>query len=138
MSAEERAAIRKAGAEDARRSRARQGLPKRIEDPATVAILAAILHHMPAHPASSKRTSRGPNYQVVAAAVSVAPMTGGWAATGLWEGPVLIDPDPPTYGAVMRLPGCTLTEASTRPPIGITTAVHSPPDGTRSRTGDCL
>ncbi len=43
MSAGERAAIRQAGAEDARRSRARQGLPERIEDPAAVAVLAAIL-----------------------------------------------------------------------------------------------
>lgn len=43
MSDEEREAIRKAGAEDARRSRVAQGLPERIEDPAAVAVLAAIL-----------------------------------------------------------------------------------------------
>jgi len=43
MTAEERAVIRKAGSEDARRSRARQGLPERIEDPPTVALLAALL-----------------------------------------------------------------------------------------------
>jgi hypothetical protein len=40
-------AIRQAGADDARRSRAQQGLPERVEDPA-VAILAAILHEVPA------------------------------------------------------------------------------------------
>lgn len=47
LSAEERAAIRKAGADDARRSRARQGLPERIEDPAAVAVLAALLRAAP-------------------------------------------------------------------------------------------
>jgi hypothetical protein len=35
MSTEERATIRQAGAEDARDSHAEQGLPERIEDPAT-------------------------------------------------------------------------------------------------------
>ena len=48
MSDQERAAIRQAGADDARRSRARQGLPERIEDPAAVAVLAAILRDVPA------------------------------------------------------------------------------------------
>jgi hypothetical protein len=48
MSDEDRAAIRQAGAEDARRSRTRQGLPERIEDPAAVAVLAAILRNIPA------------------------------------------------------------------------------------------
>jgi hypothetical protein len=43
LSPEERAAIRRAGAEDARRSRLRQGLPERIEDPAAIAVLAALL-----------------------------------------------------------------------------------------------
>jgi hypothetical protein len=43
MSDQERAAIRQAGAEDARRSRIANGLPERIEDPAAVATLAAIL-----------------------------------------------------------------------------------------------
>jgi hypothetical protein len=43
MSDEERDAIRKVGADDARRSRARQGLPERIEDPAAIAVLAAIM-----------------------------------------------------------------------------------------------
>ncbi len=47
MSAKDRAAVRQAGADDARRSRARQGLPERIEDPAAVAILAAILRDTP-------------------------------------------------------------------------------------------
>ena len=57
MSVEERAAIRKAGADDARRSRARQGLPERIEDPAAVAVLAAIMRDSPARPAPSESTS---------------------------------------------------------------------------------
>jgi hypothetical protein len=35
--------IRRAGAEDARRSRQKQGLPERIEDPAAIAVLAALL-----------------------------------------------------------------------------------------------
>ena len=43
MSDRERAAIRQAGAEDARRSRAEHGFPERIEDPAAVAVLAALL-----------------------------------------------------------------------------------------------
>ena len=42
MSDQERAAIRQAGADDARRSRAGHGFPERIEDPATVAVLAAL------------------------------------------------------------------------------------------------
>jgi hypothetical protein len=37
LSDQERAAICEAGADDARRSRARHGLPERIEDPAAVA-----------------------------------------------------------------------------------------------------
>ena len=52
MSGEERAAIRQAGADDARRSRARQGLSERIEDPAAVAVLAAILRDTRAPPPS--------------------------------------------------------------------------------------
>lgn len=47
MSDHERAAIRQAGADDARRSRARQGLPERIEDPTAVAVLATILRDVP-------------------------------------------------------------------------------------------
>ena len=43
LTPEERALIRRAGAEDARRSRLRQGLPERIEDPAAIAVLAALL-----------------------------------------------------------------------------------------------
>ena len=43
LSPEERAAIRRTGAEDARRSRLRQGLPERVEDPAAIAVLVALL-----------------------------------------------------------------------------------------------
>ncbi len=57
MSAGERAAIRQAGADDARRSRARQGLPERIEDPAAVAVLAAIMRDTPGPPAPTESTS---------------------------------------------------------------------------------
>jgi hypothetical protein len=42
-----RAAIRQAGADDARRSRAEHGFPERIEDPAAVALLAALLRARP-------------------------------------------------------------------------------------------
>jgi hypothetical protein len=52
MSAEERTAIRKVGAEDERPSQARQRLPERIEDPATVAPLAALLRN-------TRRLSKG-------------------------------------------------------------------------------
>jgi hypothetical protein len=57
MSDQEREAIREAGAEDARRSRAEQGFPERIEDPAAIAILAAILRRIPAPRPPSERTS---------------------------------------------------------------------------------
>ena len=57
MSEGEREAIRKAGAEDARRSRVEHGLPERIEDPAAVAVLAAILRDTHAPPPSSESTS---------------------------------------------------------------------------------
>jgi hypothetical protein len=57
MSDQERAAIRQAGTDDARRSRARQGLPERIEDPAAVAVLAAILRDTHAPPPLSESTS---------------------------------------------------------------------------------
>jgi hypothetical protein len=62
MSDQERAAIRQAGAEDARRSRTRQGLPERIEDPAAVAVLAAILRGIaaPPSPSESARHERKP------------------------------------------------------------------------------
>ena len=43
MSEEERAKIRAAGAQDARRSRLDQGLPERVEDPYAIATLAALL-----------------------------------------------------------------------------------------------
>ena len=57
LSNEDRQALRRAGAEDARRSRARQGLPERIEDPVTAAALAALLRDRP-RPA---RDSRSPS-----------------------------------------------------------------------------
>jgi hypothetical protein len=43
MSEEERAKVRQAGAEDARRSRKQQGFPEHIEDPAAIAVLVALL-----------------------------------------------------------------------------------------------
>jgi hypothetical protein len=42
MSEEERARMRRIGSEDARKSRKKQGLPERIEDPAAIAILAVL------------------------------------------------------------------------------------------------
>ena len=56
LSDQERAAIRQAGADDARRSRAGQGFPERIEDPATVALLAALLRD--ARPPPRNQTGR--------------------------------------------------------------------------------
>jgi hypothetical protein len=61
MSDQERAAIRQAGADDARRSRTRQGLPERIEDPAAVAVLAAILRDAPAPRPRTKPTDHEEN-----------------------------------------------------------------------------
>ena len=58
VSAEDRAAIRQVGAEDARRSRVRQGLPERIEDPAAVAVLAAIMRDARAPPPSESRENK--------------------------------------------------------------------------------
>jgi hypothetical protein len=57
MSAEDRAAIRQADAEDGRRSRVRQGLPERIEDPAAIAVLATLLRAAPAP--EPKESTRG-------------------------------------------------------------------------------
>jgi hypothetical protein len=59
MSDQERAAIRQAGADDARRSRAEHGFPERIEDPAAVAVLAALLRAARAPPRNEtgRRTS---------------------------------------------------------------------------------
>jgi hypothetical protein len=59
MSDEERAKVRKAGAEDARRSRIRQGLPERIEDPAAIAILAALLRTARKPPAVESTSDEG-------------------------------------------------------------------------------
>jgi hypothetical protein len=56
MSDQERAAIRQVGADDARRSSARQGLSERIEDPAAVAVLAAILRDTRARSPPSEST----------------------------------------------------------------------------------
>jgi len=50
-----RETIRKAGAEDARRSRTANGLPERIEDPAAVAELAAMLRRPPSESTSHER-----------------------------------------------------------------------------------
>jgi hypothetical protein len=60
LSDQERAAIRQAGADDARRSRAGQGFPERIEDPAAVAVLAALLRDARAPPQNDRgrRTSK--------------------------------------------------------------------------------
>ena len=58
MSDHERETIRKAGAEDARRSRIANGLPERIEDPAAVAALAAILRRPPGESTSHERNRR--------------------------------------------------------------------------------
>ena len=60
LSDQERAAIRQAGADDARRSRAEHGFPERIEDPAAVAVLAALLRDARAPPQNERprRTSK--------------------------------------------------------------------------------
>ena len=57
LSRQDRDAIRDAGAQDARRSRAALGLPERIEDPVTAARLAAMLRDQPAHPAQHEPTA---------------------------------------------------------------------------------
>jgi hypothetical protein len=57
MTDEERETVRNAGAEDARRSRIGHGLTERIEDPAAVAALAAILRDIPAPRPPSESTS---------------------------------------------------------------------------------
>ena len=60
LSDQERAAIRQAGADDARRSRAGQGFPERIEDPAAVAVLAALVRDArpPPQNETGRRTTR--------------------------------------------------------------------------------
>ena len=60
MSDHERETIRKAGADDARRSRVEHGFPERIEDPATVAVLAAILRDARAPPPQSTAREKKP------------------------------------------------------------------------------
>lgn len=60
MSDQKRAAIRQAGADDARRSRIEHGFPERIENPATVGVLAAILRDVRAPPSQSTGTEREP------------------------------------------------------------------------------
>lgn len=57
MTGQEREAIRQAGAEDARLSRIEHGFPERIEDPAAVARIAAILRDVPAPRSSSESLS---------------------------------------------------------------------------------
>jgi hypothetical protein len=60
MSDHERENIRKTGADDARRSRVERGFPERIEDPATVAVLAAILRKARAPPSERRGDERRP------------------------------------------------------------------------------
>jgi hypothetical protein len=60
MSDEERVRVRRAGAENARRSRVRQGLPERIEDPLAVAVLAALLRTSPRAPPEVESNSYEP------------------------------------------------------------------------------
>jgi hypothetical protein len=57
LSEHDRDEIRAAGASDARRSRAAQGLPERIEDPAAVSRLAAMLRDEPPHPPQNQNTA---------------------------------------------------------------------------------
>lgn len=56
---DERDAVRRAGAEDARRSRAAAGLPERVGDPAAVAQLAGLLREP--GPAGVARSGRCPD-----------------------------------------------------------------------------
>jgi hypothetical protein len=57
LSRQDREAIRAAGAQDARRSRAEQGLPERIEDPATAALLAAMLRDQSPQPPQQRNAA---------------------------------------------------------------------------------
>ena len=66
LSDEEGEAIRQAGADDARRSRVEYGFPERIEDPAAVARLAAILRDIPApRPPTESNDERNPDAQML-------------------------------------------------------------------------
>ena len=58
VTADDRDAVRQAGAGDARRPRAVAGLPERIEDPAVVALLAGLLREP--GPAGVVRSGRCP------------------------------------------------------------------------------
>jgi hypothetical protein len=87
MSAEDRAAVRHVGAEDARRSRVRQGLPERIEDPAAVAVLAAILRDTSASPPPPCRTRAfSKEFQSVRLRVSRSMSVGGSDGAAWLEG----------------------------------------------------
>lgn len=57
LSDQEREAIREVGAHDARRSRIEHRFPERIEDPAAVAMLAAILRDIPKPRSPSENVS---------------------------------------------------------------------------------
>jgi hypothetical protein len=78
MDADERAAVRQVGAEDARRSRIRQGLPERVEDPAAVAMLAALLRAVPAPrpPSESRHEESNPATQATQVDVRDTPCIG--------------------------------------------------------------
>jgi hypothetical protein len=62
MSDEERAKVRRVGAEDARHSGTHQELPERIEDPAVVAVLTSLLRaaRAPEPKESTRRYERNP------------------------------------------------------------------------------
>jgi hypothetical protein len=61
MTVEQRDAIRRIGAADARRSRVSQGLPERIEDPAAIAVLVALMRDLPAQQRQAKDTGEHQN-----------------------------------------------------------------------------
>jgi len=67
MSDQECKTIRQAGADDARRSRLEHGFPERIEDPATIAVLAGILRDARAPPGQSRDNARNQLHNTKAA-----------------------------------------------------------------------